>query len=116
MYFPNGHLPDDIVHVTPESPHEIVVEFIEGLAAAFCGTDVTAPEGSTNWAYSGLNAYTQPLPKEITGDKAAFEKRMEFYRWSVKFSFTQMARHGGMLCVEKFRKSDVFLCHYPPTK
>ena len=44
MYFPNGHLPDDIVHVTPESPHEIVVEFIEGLAAAFCGTDVTAPE------------------------------------------------------------------------
>ena len=44
FYFPDGVLPDDIVQVTPESPPETLEEFIEGLSAAFCGTDVAAPE------------------------------------------------------------------------
>lgn len=116
FYFPDGVLPDDIVQVTPESPPETLEEFIEGLSAAFCGTDVAAPEGSTSWAYDGSNAYTQPLPKEVTEKKAVFEERAAFYRWSVKFSFTQMARHGGCFALRDSEKQMcAFIITLPPS-
>lgn len=115
VYFPDGALPDDIVHVTPDSSPELIEEFIDGLSAAFCGTDEVAPEGSTSWGYNCSGEYTQPLPK-VADDKDAFAARMAFYKWSVKFSFVTMARHGGCFALkDSDGKMVAFVMTTPPS-
>jgi GNAT superfamily N-acetyltransferase len=116
LYFPYG-LPQDLVHVTPESPQELQDKFVEGLAASFCGTNEQAPEPVLSWGYMspGMNDddHTKPLSKEVTESKD-FSERIEFFRYVIRWSFVHAGRHGGCFALKESDKLVAFTITLPP--
>jgi hypothetical protein len=118
VYFPYG-LPEDLVHVTPESPQELQDEFVEGFAASFCGTNEQAPEPALSWAYMspGMNDvdHTKPLSKEVTESKD-FSERVVFFRYLMHLCFVHAGRHGGCFALKESGKLVAFTITFPPNK
>ena len=96
VYFPDG-LPEDIVHLTPDSLPELIKEFCDGLASSFEG------EPTTSWGYDGET-------KEVTAERTAF------FRWSMQFCFVQYSRHGGCFALKDSEGAMVaFAITVPPS-
>ena len=71
------------------------------MSKSFCGTATTPPEGVLSWGLGGTGVieHTKPLPAELVENIDEFQKRKDFFKFVIQFSFTAAGRHGGCFSV-----------------
>lgn len=102
VYFPGG-LPENVVHVTPESPKELIEEFIDVLATSFCGSYCSPPEAVLSWCYKSPemseNDHTKMLGNDVTKSEG-WNDRVAFFRYIAEWTFLRAGRHGGCFALK----------------
>lgn len=102
VFFPDG-LPENVVHVTPDSPKELIEEFIDVLASSFCGDYCSVPEAILSWCYMSPEMSENDHTKMISNDlikSEGWKDRVSFFRYVAEWTFLRAGRHGGCFALK----------------